>query len=108
MSDKKMMKVKLVRSVGTRRMNRITHLGIEDWDTAGIGDDVSRAATALRRLLQRLGLRKGQLGRIAVGHHHGMDLPPPCLQAPQEHQGVASVVPRTDEPDHGAFGEEAL
>lgn len=58
--------VKLVRGEGEPRLQVITHLGLEDWDPAGAGDDVSRASGALRRLLSRLGLIRGKLGRIAT------------------------------------------
>jgi len=61
------MSVKLVRSVGGKRIKRITHIGVENWNSTDSGDSVVRAAAALRRLLQRLGLRRNQLGHIAVG-----------------------------------------
>jgi Tfp pilus assembly PilM family ATPase len=59
--------VKLVRGVGAPRLTRITHIGLEPWDDgdAGAGDE-SRAASALARLLHRLGLHRGSLGRVAV------------------------------------------
>jgi Tfp pilus assembly PilM family ATPase len=58
--------VKLARGEGDSCLRVITHLGLEDWDPAGSGDDVSRASGALRRLLSRLGLARGKLGRIAT------------------------------------------
>ncbi len=58
--------VKLVRGEGSPRLEEITHLGVEEWGPANVGDDAARAAAALRKLLARLGLRRGRLGRIAV------------------------------------------
>lgn len=58
--------MKLVRGDGTAAIERFTHIGAEDWDPAGSSGDVARAAAALSRLLSRLRLGKGHLGRIAV------------------------------------------
>jgi len=58
--------VKLVRAVGAARVEVITHAGLEEWDRVPSGERVAAAAGALRRLLRRLGLRRGQLGRVAV------------------------------------------
>jgi type IV pilus assembly protein PilM len=58
--------VKLVRGEGSGRLESISHIGVEDWDPPGSTGDVTRAAEALGRLLARLGLNKGRLGRIAV------------------------------------------
>jgi Tfp pilus assembly PilM family ATPase len=58
--------VKLVRGIGTPRLSRITHLGVEEYGPDDQGDRPDRAAEALKRLLRRLGLGKAQLGRIAV------------------------------------------
>ncbi len=58
--------VKLVRGVGSPNLNRITHLGVEDWDPEGPKDDVERASRALWRLMGRLGLSKSRLGHLAV------------------------------------------
>jgi Tfp pilus assembly PilM family ATPase len=59
--------VKLVRGVGGAGLERATHVGVEDWDppAEGLADDV-RAAGALSRLLDRLGLSRRSLGRVAV------------------------------------------
>ncbi len=58
--------VKLVRGEGSASLERITHVGVEDWDPPGPAGDVARAAAALGRLLARLHLGGGHLGRIAV------------------------------------------
>jgi type IV pilus assembly protein PilM len=58
--------VKLVRGEGSNRLERITHVGVEDWDPPGASGDVARAAGALSRLLARLNLGRGRLGRVAV------------------------------------------
>lgn len=57
--------VKLIRGDGTPRLERITEVGFEDWDSDG-PNDVVCAAGALKRLLTRLGIKKNSLGRIAV------------------------------------------
>jgi len=54
--------VKLVRGAGRGRLDAVTHLGVEPV----AGADAQAAGAALRRLLDRLGLRRSQLGRIAV------------------------------------------
>jgi Tfp pilus assembly PilM family ATPase/predicted MFS family arabinose efflux permease len=59
--------IKVVRCVGSAKLRVITHAGIEDWEPTETGEDKIRAASALDRLLRRLGLRKRHLGRVAVG-----------------------------------------
>jgi Tfp pilus assembly PilM family ATPase/MFS family permease len=59
--------IKLVRCVGSAGLRFITHAGIEDWESTETGEDKILAASALDRLLSRLGLRKRHLGRVAVG-----------------------------------------
>ena len=59
--------VKVVRGIGAATLERITHVGQEDWDPPDSGDDTTRAANALQRLLDRLGLGRRKLGRVAVG-----------------------------------------
>ena len=61
--------IKLVRGVGAQRLERVTHFGVVSCDSAGRGDDVTRAVGALQLLLAKLGLRKGALGHIAVAVH---------------------------------------
>jgi len=58
--------VKLVRGEGNPALERISHVGLEDWDPRETGSDVVRARGALRRILDRLGLTKSRLGPIAV------------------------------------------
>lgn len=58
--------VKLLRGEGSPTLERITHLGIEEWDSPEAGGDVARASAALQRLLDRLKLNKSRLGAIAV------------------------------------------
>ena len=57
--------VKLVRGEGGQRLTRVTHYGVETWDGRDRSGRVERAGTALKTLLQRLGLGHG-LGRIVV------------------------------------------
>lgn len=59
--------VKLLVGEGNGRLDRILHAGVEPWDPAEAGDEISRASGALSRLLRRLNLKRRQLGRIAVG-----------------------------------------
>jgi len=59
--------VKLVRGEGRLRLERITHLEIEDWGPVDAGDAAARAAGALGRILSRLGGARRRLGKIAVG-----------------------------------------
>jgi Tfp pilus assembly PilM family ATPase len=58
--------VKLVCGRGAAKLEKITHVGVEAWDLDDHPDSTERAAKALRRLLHRLALSKGRLGRIAV------------------------------------------
>lgn len=58
--------VKLVRGVGKARLERITHAAIEPWDAQGGANGMSGAAQGLLKLLAREGLRRGDLGRLAV------------------------------------------
>lgn len=58
--------VKLVCGRGAAKLDRISHVGVEEWDPDDEPDNTERAAKALRRLLHRLALSKGRLGRIAV------------------------------------------
>lgn len=58
--------VKLVRAEGGSSLERITHVGVEEHTGAPEADELPRASEALERLLSRLGLRKGRLGRLAV------------------------------------------
>ncbi len=58
--------VKLVRAEGTSRLERISHVGLEEWNVDGSGTDTERATEALRTVLQRLGLVKRDLGHVAV------------------------------------------
>lgn len=74
--------IKLVRAVGGSRVERLTHVGAEDWEAPGRNarEDagpsvpldaagsprVALAAEALRRLLHRLGLSRRQLGLLAA------------------------------------------
>ena len=58
--------VKLVRGEGSPTLERITHVGIEEWDSPETGSEVARASAALQRLLDRLKLNKSRLGPIAV------------------------------------------
>jgi len=59
--------VKLVRGVGKTRLERITHIGLEEWNPADeSGGQSGPVVAALGRLLQRLGLGRGALGRVAV------------------------------------------
>ena len=61
--------VKVVRVTGRSRAMRITHAGIETWDTGGPSADppsATPAAAALERLLRRLKLGRSKLGRVAA------------------------------------------
>jgi type IV pilus assembly protein PilM len=58
--------VKLVRGEGQSSLQSVTHVGLEELDSSGPQDPVSRLAEALSRLLKRVGLNKGDLGSIAV------------------------------------------
>jgi type IV pilus assembly protein PilM len=58
--------VKLVRGTGAPQLARITHIGLEPWDGDEAAGDEARAAGALERLMQRLGLHRNSLGRVAV------------------------------------------
>jgi Tfp pilus assembly PilM family ATPase len=58
--------IKLARGEGRWRVERFTHLGVEEIKRPEQGRDPAAAAAALARLLARLGLKKRNLGRIAV------------------------------------------
>ncbi len=55
--------VKLVRGLGDRGLESLTHHGIETWEG---GRDVDRAAAALASLMERLELDRRKLGRLAT------------------------------------------
>ncbi len=59
-------RIKLVRGEGRDSLQRITHHNSEPWDGADRNDRVAHAAAALSSLLERNGLRRRQLGRLAV------------------------------------------
>jgi Tfp pilus assembly PilM family ATPase len=54
--------VRLVIGRGADRLERVTHVGVENWS----GDDPVAAAAALQRLLDRLDLHPRRLGRVAA------------------------------------------
>lgn len=56
--------IKLVRSEGGARIERITHVGIEPYDRM----DSQSGAAAVRRLLERCKLARRNLGRVALSH----------------------------------------
>jgi len=58
--------IKLVRLVGRRGPERVTHLDREPWDGSGRQDRARHAAEALAALLRRNHLKAKQLGRLAV------------------------------------------
>jgi type IV pilus assembly protein PilM len=58
--------VKLVRGEGASALERITHVGLEEWNAQDSGDAAARASAALGRLLGKLKLKKGRLGRLAI------------------------------------------
>jgi type IV pilus assembly protein PilM len=58
--------VKLVRGEGGSVLERITHIGLAEWNDAPAGKESEGAGNALTGMLSRLGLRRGRLGRLAV------------------------------------------
>lgn len=58
--------VKIVCGEGTSKLERISRAGIEEYAGSGSNDRSRTAAAALARLLDRLSLNRGRLGRIAV------------------------------------------
>jgi Tfp pilus assembly PilM family ATPase len=58
--------IKVVRGEGGAGLERITHIGLEELNGAPSDEELPRASEALARLLSRLGLRRGRLGRLAV------------------------------------------
>lgn len=58
--------VKLVRGQGRSRLDRITHLGVEECRPDDSSGPIPPLVQTLRRLLDRLHLKRANLGRIAV------------------------------------------
>jgi Tfp pilus assembly PilM family ATPase len=58
--------IKLVRGEGARSLDRVTHAAVESLDAPGSGDPIERVAGPLRRLMERMRLRRESLGRVAV------------------------------------------
>lgn len=58
--------VKLVRGVGNGHLERVTHIGLEPLPEGADPHDAALTSAALRRLLERLGLKTTALGQLAV------------------------------------------
>ncbi|MBP6874825.1 MAG: pilus assembly protein PilM [Candidatus Eisenbacteria bacterium] len=56
--------VKLVRGTGDARLQRITHYGLERLEREPAGEETQVAA--VKRLMDRLGLKRADLGRLAI------------------------------------------
>jgi len=85
--------VKLVCGTGRRRLERITHVGVEPYQATSAAERVDAAAEALKTLMKRLGLGKRRLGRVAVAVGWQETMVQEAITPPMDEADLARALP---------------